>query len=752
VGCWLCILRGATPFKLSGPKETSANFQQLRVTRDHGAEPNITLSGPVRLLPGRTVPNTRYRILRWLGEGGMGVVYKAEHVDLGRTVALKLLRNPEQLDPKAAQNFRDEARAASSIGSKNIVDVFDFGELPDGRLLYAMELVDGTSLADDLLQQGPFSAQRLIPVLRQICKGLAAAHSAGVVHCDIKPENILLTRAMARYDHVKIVDFGISKIQGSGGDKLFSGTGTPPYMAPEQCLGLAYDGRLDMYALGCTAYEMVVGQPPFVANALDEVLRSQVEETPAPLAEAMMTAGHQDRPPIPPALEAVIMRCLRKRPEERFSDMADLEAAICEAQIEAKIETDWDSLPLPDVEPERRARLVEGMPSADEFAAGPKWRALPLALATLTLLASLAFFFTQPNVVDEADLALIDTATHKARAAAARAYYVYPPAENPHGDTAYKVMLALQTLDNVDEDLRDTRSLELRREFAETLERLGDRYWDHKSGRRFASDYYAQAQIFDPTNQRVKERAALLSGEVSALRRAAATGNFSAQVLKNAETLVILAEDDLSERNRKLAAQLQANGASLNATTQAQLYDLAGIEAPSLREEIAAEYRRNEQAADKERNKDDDETLDPVPFDVPAPHGRPEAGEHLRERDRAMGKKLATKGTSALAHGRVSFAERLFQKAISADSRNAAALMGLSDIFFDRGQYKRAGRFGERAVSSAPRNGAYRIRLGDAYFKLFRYPLAKKHYQKAKVLGHKHAKTRLLKVNAKLDG
>ncbi|MCY1012769.1 serine/threonine-protein kinase [Nannocystis pusilla] len=232
----------------------------------------------VRLLPGRRVPGTRYRLIRWLGEGGMGVVYEAEHEDIERRVALKILRPEASEDPQQAAHFRDEARAASRIGSPNIVEIFDFGELPDGRLMFAMELLNGHGL-DSELDKCPMDQARMIGILRQVCKGLAAAHEVGIIHRDVKPDNIILVTHNGKADWVKVVDFGIATVHA---ETDAGAAGTPHYMAPEQVLGQSFDGRLDMYSFGCTAYELLVGKPPFVAPTIEEILENQLTQNPTP--------------------------------------------------------------------------------------------------------------------------------------------------------------------------------------------------------------------------------------------------------------------------------------------------------------------------------------------------------------------------------------------------------------------------------------------------------------------------------------
>ncbi len=335
-----------------------------RLTRlDHDAssesffEPQATTDDPLGddaplvLAPGVVMPSTRFRLRGTRGEGAMGIVYEAEHVEIGRRVALKILRWNAAKTPMARERFREEARMTTRIDSPYVVEVLDFGFLPDGRAFYAMEFLDGRSLASELAAEGVLPPHRVIGLLRQLCKGLAAAHRQGVIHRDVKPENVIVVREHGR-EVAKLVDFGVAietqtELQGMT-------AGTPHYMAPEQVAGQPCDGRLDMYALGCCAYELSSGEPPFNAGSVDQILRDQIDRDPMPLRVR--------RPEVPPALERVIMRCLAKDPDDRYADMDDLEAALCEAQLASGLETDWDDLPLPDVDDLRRRQLAEFLP------------------------------------------------------------------------------------------------------------------------------------------------------------------------------------------------------------------------------------------------------------------------------------------------------------------------------------------------------------------------------------------------------
>ncbi|HEY0135466.1 MAG TPA: serine/threonine-protein kinase, partial [Nannocystis sp.] len=386
----------------------------------------------LRLVAGKVVPGTRYRLIRWLGEGGMGVVYEAEHIDIERHVALKILRFDLSQQPEMTQVFRDEARAASRMGHGNIVEVFDFGELPDGRLFFCMELLAGKDLVP--VDGATRPAAEVLGILRQLCKGLAAAHAQGIVHRDIKPENIILVSRGGRDGVVKLVDFGISAMlaAGAGAGETSRISGTPHYMAPEQVQGQPFDGRLDMYAVGCVAYELLTGAPPFPGEVVEEVLLAQLDQPPTPPTQTPHGAA------IPPTLEAVILRCLAKKPADRYADMNDLEAALCEAQIAAGLRTDWDDLPLPEVDAERVARLRRGMPSPNAEPTRRRW-VVPLSAAVASLAAGVAITFAMlGGPPDEQARSEVDRLAEEALLAASLTNYIAAPADDPKAPTAYQ--------------------------------------------------------------------------------------------------------------------------------------------------------------------------------------------------------------------------------------------------------------------------------------------------------------------------
>ncbi len=268
------------------------------------------------------VLDARYRIIARLGEGGMGEVYAAEHIHIEKRLAIKLLRPEIVSNEEAVGRFRQEARSASSIGHSNIIGIEDFGTLADGRVYLAMELLEGQPL-NDMLQE-PMDPMRLLRIMIQTGDGLTAAHDKGIVHRDMKPENIFVTSG----DVPKLLDFGIAKVsQGEGQNHLTrTGTifGTPFYMAPEQALGQGVDHRADIYAMGVIMYECFCGSVPFQGESFMGILTQHI--TAEPKAPEQM--AHEHGRELLPGLSEIIGRCMAKDPNQRFQTMKDLVEAL----------------------------------------------------------------------------------------------------------------------------------------------------------------------------------------------------------------------------------------------------------------------------------------------------------------------------------------------------------------------------------------------------------------------------------------
>jgi eukaryotic-like serine/threonine-protein kinase len=255
-----------------------------------------------------------FRIVRMLGRGGMGAVYLAEHPAIGSKVAVKFLHESASADAAAVDRFYDEARAVNLVGHENIVGVFDLSVLPPARYYYVMEYLEGETL-QALLQRGPAPSDLALDVLLQLCDALQCAHEHGVVHRDLKPDNVFLVPRHGTRHFVKLVDFGIAKLRGAGAGRTRAGVlvGTPEYMAPEQCDDGSVDARTDIYSLGIMAFELTTGRLPFTGTVA-QLLLSHLRRAPPRPSELA--------PGVDPRLEATILQAISKSPADRFPDMA----------------------------------------------------------------------------------------------------------------------------------------------------------------------------------------------------------------------------------------------------------------------------------------------------------------------------------------------------------------------------------------------------------------------------------------------
>jgi serine/threonine protein kinase len=277
-------------------------------------------ASPMSDLVGQVVAD-RYHVVKKLGEGGMGQVYLAEHVKMGRRSAIKVM-NPSMVhDPDAVARFNREASNASRITHPNVCAIYDFGETPEGLIYLAMEYIEGEPLTDLLHREGALKVPRAVHIFRQVADALQAAHDLGIVHRDLKPDNIMLTKTRGGADMVKVVDFGIAKAVGgdeSGQKVTKTGlvVGTPEFMSPEQLSGDKLDGRSDLYSLALVFYKMLTGQLPFEADTVQETMIKRLTDEPAKLAAL--------RPdlPFPPGLQEVLDNALARTPVDRYQTVS----------------------------------------------------------------------------------------------------------------------------------------------------------------------------------------------------------------------------------------------------------------------------------------------------------------------------------------------------------------------------------------------------------------------------------------------
>jgi len=272
----------------------------------------------------------QYRLRHLIGAGGMGEVYLAEHRLLKRPCALKVIRPGKADDPKVLARFEREVRATAGLSHWNTVEIFDYGRTEDGTFYYVMEYLPGFSLSELVERYGSLPAARVIYLLRQTCDALREAHAAGLIHRDIKPGNIFAAQRGGVYDVAKLLDFGLAKpLMANASLQLTQDgaiTGSPLYMSPEQALGeIEPDARGDIYSLGAVAYFLLTGRPPFESDKPMKVLMAHVRDE--------VTPPSHWRSDIPDDLEQVVLRCLAKRPEDRYQNVNSLAQALSDCAV-----------------------------------------------------------------------------------------------------------------------------------------------------------------------------------------------------------------------------------------------------------------------------------------------------------------------------------------------------------------------------------------------------------------------------------
>ena len=327
--------------RVSMPAETvlasDGEARPIPVTDPGGEDPRIGL-----------LLKDTYRVLRKLGEGGMGSVYLAEHCSIGKKVAIKVLGDAYLHRPELSERFLREARAAAMIESEHVIEIHDFGTTPDGAAFFVMEYLQGEDLAHLIAREGALPWARVRPILLQLCAALQAAHDRGIYHRDIKPENCYRLARSGDADTIKILDFGIAKVltdEADGGKQLTrTGMifGTPDYMSPEQAQGTPHDHRVDIYAAGVLLFELLTADRPFHADTFMGLLNKHMFEPPP--RPSSVAPGLK----IPAEVEAIVLKALQKDPALRFQSMNEFAAAArATGQGAAPVAVVAEKLPRP---------------------------------------------------------------------------------------------------------------------------------------------------------------------------------------------------------------------------------------------------------------------------------------------------------------------------------------------------------------------------------------------------------------------
>ncbi len=354
-------------------------------------DPNIG-----RLLDGK------YRIDAFISVGGMGSVYRATHVMLGKTVAVKVIRHELVTSDDVVRRFQREARAASTLDHPNIVTVYDLGQADDGTLYIAMEFIEGSSLKEAIRRDGPIPHGRAVEILRQVASALSVAHQRHIIHRDLKSQNLMLATGVDGRVTVKLVDFGIAKTFDEPVQLTEAGfvLGTPHYMSPEQAAGKAVDHRADLYSLGVILYEMLVGDVPFSDASTTSILVKLVTEVPEPPSRRRTDVV------VPAALEAIAMRCLDKNPDRRFQSADEFAAALDRATRDVALGSADPGFAEP-----TRVRAAAGVPAARLVRGGVEaivpprppaarrsWMMAACVVAGIPVVGALAFGMVAPRL------------------------------------------------------------------------------------------------------------------------------------------------------------------------------------------------------------------------------------------------------------------------------------------------------------------------------------------------------------------
>lgn len=782
---------------------TKAASNRTRTTQDHAPRAEHTqtfgssdttlvdIKPPVELKPGDPIPGTRYRVVRSLGRGGSAEVFCAQHIDLDRQVAIKILDHELGQHAHAIAQFRLEARACSRIGHPNIVDVIDFGELDDGRFFFAMELLQGQSLAEVLNQERKLSPDRALPIFRQIAKALAAAHQHHVIHRDIKPDNIMLVTRDGRDDFVKILDFGVMAFAGGEGQKDGFSAGTPGYMPPEQLEGATPTPQMDIYALGTALYETLSGTVPYSGRSIVDYAAQQS------MGPAMKLSSLPGMKAIDPQIERLIHRALEHDPNFRQPSAADFEADLIVAQKAAHITTPWDDLPTPEnlIETDRASLALyrtagdhphvddppdehdRGEPTMIVSYQEPPSRTKTIAISLIVISSLLILSIIAWKMIDaekekrrqqalqaaknkQAEKERLENAItklfDKAEKASAIGHYT-----EPSGQSAYDY---LQQAKTKNENHPQIKTLNTR--FSNELIGYATRLTKDNYNEA-ALILYQEALLFTPNDKtllaaisdihkkletkpdaqhiraeqnktRPKAKLAQIAHLIVAINQAVAKGHLIKP--KNASALTYLAKLKTLDPSGKQTLNVQNQMVEKLKTQADTLWNQNQKErAKPIYHHIAQLSPSDKEA--KTRSQDQTPTeVAPPPVKI-AKTKQPKTKNTRLEKIQTDAQRAKGKLTQAKLYfnaGKLKEAKAAYQEARSAQPNNVEALKGLCNVALRQGNYVEAVERARHAVKVAPRNVGALMLLGDAFSRIGKKTRAEAAWKAALQLSPNH--------------